>query len=69
MKTIYLSLAEDYERFRMEYQFIFSSFVLVKFTAEYEEEIEDEYLTDFSYDCLYETFLNVELEKVIFDFV
>ena len=68
MKTIYLSLAEDYERFRMEYQFIFSSFVLDKFTAEFAEEIEDEYLIDFRYDYLYETFLNKEFAKVAHDF-
>lgn len=68
LKTIYLSLAEDYERFRLEYQFIFSSFVLNKFTIEYEDEIEDEYLTDFRYNCLYEFFFNQELGKVVYDF-
>lgn len=68
LKTIYLSLAEDYERFRMEYQSVFSSFALEKFTAEYEEEIEDEYLTDFRYNDLYDTFLNQELEKITYDF-
>ena len=60
MKTICLSLAEDFERFRVEYQFIFSSFALEKFTIEYGNEIEDEYLTDFRYNCLHETFLNME---------
>ncbi|WPO78201.1 hypothetical protein [Flavobacterium sp. KACC 22761] len=69
LKTIYLSLAEDYERFKMEYQFIFSSFVLDKFTAEYEQEIEDEYFTDFRYNDLYDSFLKKELKKVIYDFM
>lgn len=68
LKTIYLSLAEDYERFRIEYQTIFLSFALEKFIAEYEDEIEDEYLNDFRYNYLYETFLNMEFEKVTYHF-
>jgi hypothetical protein len=35
LKTLYLSVAEDYQRFRTGYQFIFSSFALEKFTTEY----------------------------------
>lgn len=68
LKTLYLSVAEDYQRFKTEYQFIFSSFALEKFTSEYADEIEDEYLTDFRYNYLYDTFLNHQLEKVIYDF-
>ncbi|SHG58068.1 hypothetical protein SAMN05444481_105200 [Flavobacterium frigidimaris] len=68
LKTVYMSLVEDYERFRMEYQFIFSSFALDKFSAEYADEIEDEYLTDFKYNYLYNSFLNDELPKVTYDF-
>ena len=68
LKTLYLSLAEDYARFKTEYQFIFSSLVLEKFHAEYEDELEDEYLTDFRYNDLYDTFLNQELVKVTYDF-
>ena len=68
LKTIYLSLAEDYERFRIEYKSIFLAYALDKFTAEYEAEIENEYLTDFRYNYLYETFLKIELTKVIYEF-
>lgn len=68
LKTLYLSVAEDYQRFKIEYKFIFSSFALEKFTAEYADKIEDEYLTDFRYNNLYESFLNQELEKVTYDF-
>ncbi|OXB08408.1 hypothetical protein B0A81_08815 [Flavobacterium plurextorum] len=68
LKTIYLSVAEDYQRFKTEYQFLFSSFALEKFTAEYENEIEDEYLTDFRYNNLFDTFLNQEIEKMTYDF-
>jgi hypothetical protein len=68
LKILYLSVAEDYDRFKKEYQFIFSSFALEKFTTEYEDEIEDEYLTDFRYNDLYDNFLNKEFEKVIYDF-
>lgn len=68
LNTLYLSVAEDYQRFRTEYQFIFSSFALEKFTDEYADEIEDEYLTEFRYNDLYDNFLNQELEKVTYDF-
>jgi len=68
LKTLYLSVAEDYQRFKTEYQFIFSSFTLGKFTTEYENEIEDKYLTDFRYNDLYESFFKQELEKITYDF-
>ncbi|MFH6998888.1 hypothetical protein ACHRVZ_13200 [Flavobacterium sp. FlaQc-57] len=68
LKTLYLSVAEDYQRFKTEYQFIFSSFALEKFTTEYADEIEDEYITDFRYNDLYDSFFNQELEKVTYDF-
>lgn len=68
LKTLYLSVAEDYQRFKTEYQFIFSSSVLDKFTTVYEVEIGDEYLTEFMYNCLYDSFLKQELEKVIYNF-
>nr|WP_294789283.1 hypothetical protein [uncultured Flavobacterium sp.] len=68
LRTLYLSLAEDYERFRIEYQSIFLAYALQKFAYEFEDVIEDEYLTDFRYNCLYETFVKVELEKVIYEF-
>lgn len=68
LKTVYLSLAEDYERFRIAYQSIFLAYALDKFTAEYEDEIEDEYLTDFRYNYLYDIFLNDELQKVNYNF-
>jgi len=67
-KTLYLSLAEDYDRFKNEYQSIFSSFVLEKFHIEYEDELEDEYLTDVRYNYLYDDFLNKELDKNPFNF-
>ncbi|MFH6964695.1 hypothetical protein ACHRVK_10030 [Flavobacterium plurextorum] len=68
LKTLYLSVAEDYQRFKTEYQFIFSSFALEKFTAKFASEIENEYLTDFRYNNLYNSFLNQELEKVTYNF-
>lgn len=68
LKTLYLSVAEDYERFKTEYQFIFSSLALEKFAIEFEQELEDEYLTDFRYNDLYDTFFNQELKKVTYDF-
>lgn len=68
LKTLYLSVAEDYQRLKTEYQFIFSSFALEKFTIEYEYEIEDKYLTDFRYNELYDTFFNEELGKVTYSF-
>jgi hypothetical protein len=68
LKTMYLSVAEDYQKFKTEYQFIFSAFALEKFTAEYEEEINDDHLTDFNYINLYETFLTHEIGKVTYDF-
>jgi hypothetical protein len=68
LKTLHLSVAEDYQRFKTEYQFIFSSFVLEKFTVECVDKIEDEYLTDFKYNKLYNAFLNQELNKVTYDF-
>ncbi|OXA98213.1 hypothetical protein B0A75_14815 [Flavobacterium oncorhynchi] len=68
LKIIYLSLVEDYERFKTEYKLVFSSFVLDRFTAEYADEIEDEYLTDFRYNYLYDIFLKQEFEKVTYDF-
>lgn len=66
--TIYLSLAEDYERFRMEYKSIFFSSVLDKFTAEYSDEIEDEHLTDFRYNQLYNNLLSNKIKRVPYDF-
>ena len=68
LKTLYLSVAEDYQRFKTEYQFIFSSFTIEKFTAEHANEIEDKYLTDLRYNDLYNTFLNMEFEKITYDF-
>lgn len=68
LTTLYLSVAEDYERFKTEYQFIFSANVLEKFTAKFEEELEDEHLTDYRYNDLYDTFLNHERQKVKHDF-
>lgn len=38
LKTIYLSVPEDYQRFQTEYQFIFSSFALSKSAAEYKDK-------------------------------
>ncbi|SHM30528.1 hypothetical protein SAMN05444484_10572 [Flavobacterium chilense] len=69
LTILYLSLAEDYERFKTEYQFIFLDFVLEKFTNEFDEDLEDEHLTDYRYNDLYENFLNKELEKVTYDFI
>lgn len=69
LKTVYLSVAEDYERFKRNYESAFLSSVLQKFHAEYENELEDEYLTDYRYNDLYDTFLKQELEKVTYDFV
>jgi len=63
LTTIYHNVAKDYQRFKTECQFIFLDFVLQKITAEFEEELEDEYLTDFRYNDLYDTFLNQELVK------
>ncbi|WP_433832552.1 hypothetical protein [Flavobacterium anhuiense] len=68
LTQIYLSVAEDYERYKMQYQSIFFTNTLEKFTAEFEEELEDEYLTDFRYNDLYDTFFNQELEKKTYDF-
>ncbi|MFH6956819.1 hypothetical protein ACHRV1_05380 [Flavobacterium aquidurense] len=68
LAILYLSVAEDYERFKTEYQFIFSALVLEKFTAEFEVDLEDEYLTDYRYNYLYDTFLNEELGKTTYDF-
>ncbi|MBF4517837.1 hypothetical protein IRZ71_15840 [Flavobacterium sp. ANB] len=68
LTQIYLSVAEDYERYKMQYQSIFLENTLEKFEVEFEKELEDEYLTDFRYNDLYDTFLNQELEKVIYDF-
>lgn len=68
LKTLYLSVAEDYKRFKKEYQYIFSTFALEKFHDEYESELDDEYLTDYRYNDLYNAFLNQELEKVTYDF-
>lgn len=68
LKTLYLSVAEDYKRFKKEYQYIFSNFALEKFYDEYESELDDEYLTDYRYNDLYNAFLNQELEKVTYDF-
>ncbi len=69
LKTVYLSVAEDYKRFKRNYESAFLSSVLQKFHAEYENELEDEYLTDYRYNDLYDTFLKQELEKVTYDFV
>ena len=66
--TLYLSVAEDYERFKIEYQFICSTVVLEKFTAKFEEELEHEHLTDYRYNDLYNNFLNHEQQKVTYDF-
>lgn len=68
LKTLYLSVAEDYQRFKTEYQFIFSSFAVEKFTAEYADEIEDEYITDFKYNDLFDNFLKKEFGKVTYNF-
>lgn len=65
---IYLSVAEDYERYKMQYQSIFFENTLEKFTAEFEEELEDEYLTDYRYNDLYDSFFKYELQKVTYDF-
>jgi len=51
-----------------EYQFIFSALVLEKFTTEFEHDLEDEYLTYYRYNYLYDSFLNQELEKVTYEF-
>lgn len=68
LKTLYQSVAEDYLRFKIEYQFIFSAFALDKFITEYENEIEDEFLTAFRYNGLFDAFLKQEFEKVTYDF-
>ncbi|MFH6967447.1 hypothetical protein [Flavobacterium sp. FlaQc-28] len=68
LKTIYLSVAEDYQRFKTEYKFIFSSFALKKFATEYADEIEDKYLTDFRYSDLFDAFFKQEIEIVTYDF-
>ncbi|PBJ14367.1 hypothetical protein [Flavobacterium sp. ACN6] len=68
LTQIYLSLAENYERYKVQYQSIFFENTLEKFTAEFEEELEDEYFTDFMYNYLFDSFLNKELEKVIYSF-
>lgn len=69
LKLLYASVAEDYERFKMEYKPIFLSIVLDKFNEKFEEELEDEFLTDFRYNDLYDTFLNQQLGKVTYDFI
>jgi hypothetical protein len=68
LKLLYVSVAEDYERFKIEYKSIFLSIVLVKFNEKFEEELEDEFLSDFRYNDLYDTFLKKELEKVAYNF-
>ncbi|GAA3776673.1 hypothetical protein [Flavobacterium ginsengiterrae] len=65
---IYLSVAEDYERYKTQYQSIFFANTLEKFTTEFEEELEDEYLTDYRYNDLFDNFLNKELQKMTYDF-
>jgi len=64
----YISVAEDYERYKMQYQSIFFENTLEKFEIEFEQELEDEYLTDFRYNDLYDTFFNQELKKVVYSF-
>ncbi|KLT67768.1 hypothetical protein [Flavobacterium sp. ABG] len=61
LTQIYLSLAEDYERYKMQYQSIFFENTLERFAIEFEKELEDQYLTDYRYNDLYKTFLNQEL--------
>lgn len=68
LTTLYVNVAEDYERFKTENQFIFSALVLEKFTTQFEDNFEDEYLTNYRYNHLYDTFLNEELGKVTYDF-
>lgn len=68
LETLYLSVAEDYDRFKKEYQFIFSSFALEKFHTELEDELEDPHLTDYRYNDLYEKFFNQELGKISYAF-
>ena len=68
LTQIYLSLAEDYERYKIQYQSIFFENTLEKFATEFEEELEDEFLTDFRYNDLYDNFFNQELMKVVHDF-
>jgi len=52
----------------MQYQSIFFENTLEKFEIEFEQELEDEYLTDFRYNDLYDTFFNQELKKVVYSF-
>lgn len=68
LTQIYLSVSEDYERYKMQYQSIFFENTLEKFEIEFEQELEDEYLTDYRYNHLYNSFFNQELKKVIYDF-
>lgn len=68
LTQIYLSVTEDYERYKMQYQSLFFEKSLEKFEIEFEQELEDEYLTDFRYNDLYDTFFNQELKKVTYDF-
>lgn len=68
LTQIYFSVAEDYERYKIQYQSIFLENILEKFAVEFERELEDEYLTDYRYNDLYDNFFNEELEKETYNF-